>query len=130
MIITAAITDVFPQETINSRDGEKSWPKVVIWVEAQEIAGDEVNPLYPIPLELQFFGDDKVALTDGLGAGQVADFHVNLKGNKYEKNGKKGIFMGIDCWKIDSVQNGTQSQSQAQGIVDKLATGDDADLPF
>jgi len=61
----------------------------------------EVPGQYPelIKCELK---QDKVTMLDGILPGSDVTVHFNLRGRKWEKDGKTSYFTSIEAWKIES----------------------------
>ena len=54
---------------------------------------------------------DRCSLLDGINVGDMVKVSFNLKGNKWEKDGKVSYFNNLDAWKVDKV-DGTQDPSE------------------
>lgn len=70
---------------------------------------DNPSGMYVQYLKFQFTGD-KCTLLDTYKPGMDVLIAFNLKGRKYEKDGRTSYFMDLEAWKISPV-SGTQVQS-------------------
>lgn len=61
---------------------------------------DNPSGMYSQYLKFQFTGD-KVTLLDPYKPGQDVNISFNLKGRKYEKDGRVSYFMDLEAWKIN-----------------------------
>lgn len=68
---------------------------------------------------------NKCDIIDRFKVGDAVNIHFNIKGNKWEKDGKVNYITNLDLWKIEAVgNNATQpldaSHSDIPDTVDKL----------
>ena len=56
---------------------------------------------------------DKTGIIDKVNVGDEVKVHFNIKGSKWEKDGKTSYFTNLDAWRIEQV---------AQGSADKPNT--------
>ncbi len=56
---------------------------------------------------------DKTGIIDKVNVGDEVKVHFNIKGSKWEKDGKTSYFTNLDAWRIEQV---------AQGSADKPHT--------
>ena len=80
---------------------------------------------------------DKTTIIDKINLGDEVKVHFNIKGTKWEKEGKTSYFTNLDAWRIESVTQGSQQQSGTDNeYMEPLdtfsSTSPDAidDLPF
>ncbi len=66
---------------------------------------------------------NKCDLLDAFVVGQEVKVSFNVKGNKWQKDGKDNYFTSLQAWKIE----GTNS---APAYTPEQATPDTGDLPF
>ena len=59
------------------------------------------NPEYPEFIKLEFI-QDKCSLLDNVSVGQEVTVQFNLKGRKWEKDGKVSYFNTLQAWKIEA----------------------------
>ena len=83
------------------------------------------NPSYPQTLALEAFGT-KSDIFDALGEGMEADFHINLQGREYTKDGETRVFNSIQCWKVENV-TGTAAKIPVPQVSPAI---EEDDLPF
>jgi hypothetical protein len=79
---------------------------------------------------------DKTAIIDKVNIGDDIKVYFNIKGSKWEKDGKVNYITNLDAWRIEQIlQSGTGAQTDTEFIepLDTFsATPPDAvdDLPF
>lgn len=80
---------------------------------------------------------DKTAIVDRVNIGDEIRVHFNIKGTKWEKDGKVSYFTNLDAWRIEQVlQPGTDKGITDNEYMEPLDTfsssSSDAidDLPF
>jgi hypothetical protein len=80
---------------------------------------------------------DKTAIIDKVNIGDEIKVHFNIKGTKWEKDGKVNYFTNLDAWRIEQInQSGADSSGTDNEYLEPLdtfsATSPDAidDLPF
>lgn len=72
---------------------------------------DNPSGMYVQYLKFQFTGD-KVTLLDTFKPGQDVNISFNLKGRKYEKDGRTSYFMDLEAWKISPISGNTAASPQ------------------
>ncbi len=70
---------------------------------------DNPSGAYVQYLKFQFTGE-KVTMLDSYRPGQDVNISFNIKGRKYEKDGRVSYFMDLEAWKIGTA-NGIQAGS-------------------
>jgi hypothetical protein len=122
--IEGKLTSILPVESGTSKAG-KEWKKQGFVVDT----GAQYNPEVCFSL----FGDDKIAMLNGLKSGQDIKVEFNLSSREY--NGK--WFHNVDAWKIDAVgapAAGAPSSSNTPPPPANMSPADEAseedDLPF
>lgn len=80
---------------------------------------------------------DKTGIVDKVNIGDNIKVHFNIKGTKWEKEGKTNYFTNLDAWKIEQVlKSGADASHTDTEYLEPLdtfsATSPDAidDLPF
>lgn len=80
---------------------------------------------------------DKTAIIDKFNIGDEIKVHFNIKGTKWEKDGKINYFTNLDAWRIEQLnQTGADTSGTDNEYLEPLdtfsATSPDAidDLPF
>jgi len=79
---------------------------------------------------------DKCDLLDNFNIGQDINVNFNVKGNKWEKNGKTSYFVNLDAWKIEeagaSIVGGGSDATSIPPPAEIPPPSDDenGDLPF
>ena len=80
---------------------------------------------------------DKTTIIDRVNVGDEIKVYFNIRGSKWEKDGKVSYFTNLDAWRIEQIlQSGTTSSGTDSDYLEPLdtfsATPPDAvdDLPF
>ncbi len=80
---------------------------------------------------------DKTSIIDKVAIGDEIKIHFNIKGTKWEKDGKISYFTNLDAWRIETTaQSGKANEGTDTEYMEPLdtfsATSPDAidDLPF
>ncbi len=79
---------------------------------------------------------DKTAIVDNINAGDSIKVYFNVKGNKWEKDGRTNYITNLDAWKIEQVFQNNKNTAGDDGHFEPLDTfssqSQDAvdDLPF
>jgi hypothetical protein len=77
---------------------------------------------------------DKCALLDNVNLNEDVKITFNLRGRRYEKDGKVSYFTNLEAWRVDSLSKGSSAPSQQQSsqpmeqVLNTSAPDDD--LPF
>jgi single-strand DNA-binding protein len=93
---------------------------------------DNPSGTYVQYLKFQFTGD-KVSVLDTYKAGQEVNISFNLKGRKYEKDGRVSYFMDLEAWKLSTLDNMPESNNNLPSYesYNKLEEEDEnGGLPF
>jgi len=72
---------------------------------------------YPNEVIFQL-NQDRVELLDTLKIGDMVDVEYNLKGKRWEKDGKVSYFNTLEVWKINLIN--TPSLAENLGVQDEL----------
>lgn len=92
------------------------------------------NPSAPYIQYLKFqFTGDRCNLLDSYNAGQEVNISFNLKGRKYEKDGRVSYFMDLEAWKINPMNNTNVSGNSlpsAGNYSNMEAEDENGGLPF
>jgi hypothetical protein len=77
---------------------------------------------------------DKCALLDNVNLNEDVKITFNLRGRRYEKDGKVSYFTNLEAWRVDSLSKGSSAPAQQQSSqpmeqVSNTSAPDD-DLPF
>lgn len=70
---------------------------------------------------------DKCDLLNGLSIGQTISVSFNLRGRKWEKDGKTSYFTNLEAWKITA---GEAVANHAEAVNPELPVTASNDLPF
>ena len=74
---------------------------------------------------------DRCALLDAYKVGDDVKVTFNIKGSKWEKEGRTSYFVNLDVWKMEKLSESTSTPAVSQPVVEStpLPEGED-DLPF
>ncbi len=53
---------------------------------------------------------DKTGIIDKVNIGDEVKVHFNIKGSKWEKDGKTSYFTNLDAWRIEQVAQGSANE--------------------
>ena len=53
---------------------------------------------------------DKTGIIDKVNVGDEVKVHFNIKGSKWEKDGKTSYFTNLDAWRIEQVTQGSANE--------------------
>ncbi len=79
---------------------------------------------------------DRTSIVDRVNTGDEIKVHFNIRGAKWEKDGKVSYFNNLDAWRIEQVLNGGKASNAPEEYLEPLdtfsSTSPDAidDLPF
>jgi len=80
---------------------------------------------------------DKTAIVDRVNPGDEVKVHFNIKGTKWEKDGKVNYITNLDAWRIEQIlKSGSNATTTGNDYLEPLdtfsSTSPDAvdDLPF
>ena len=77
---------------------------------------------------------DKTAIVDRINIGDDVKVYFNIKGSKWEKDGKVNYITNLDAWKIDTnLSSNTANQQKSNFDPTEMQTSADSsfdDLPF
>jgi len=93
---------------------------------------DNPSGAYVQYLKFQFTGD-KVTMLDSYKPGQDVNISFNIKGRKYEKDGRVSYFMDLEAWKIGTVngmQAGNGNLPSYEGYTKLEEEDENGGLPF
>ena len=79
---------------------------------------------------------DRTGIIDRVNAGDEIKVHFNIRGSKWEKDGRTNYITNLDAWRIEQLLQGKTAASDEDGHLEPLdtfsSTASDAvdDLPF
>ena len=73
---------------------------------------------------------DKTSMPDRFNIGDQVKVQFNIKGSKWEKDGKVNYITNLDAWRIESVQIGRDNSTAEVNYNDIPPTDNVDDLPF
>lgn len=120
--LTGKIADIFATQTITEKFKKREFV-----VEYK----DNPNGQYVQYLKFQFTGD-KCTMLDSYSAGQEVTISFNLKGRKYEKDGRTSYFMDLEAWRISAAgsQQANNNNQYPESYSRFQEEDDNSGLPF
>jgi len=122
--LSGKLLELFPTQEVSS-----SFKKREFVVEKSETASDRV---FTDTIKFQLI-QDRVALLDTYKVGDEVKVTFNIKGSKWEKEGRTSYFVNLDVWKMEKLSESSAIPTPAvdQPVVEStpLPEGED-DLPF
>jgi hypothetical protein len=77
------------------------------------------------PQEILFqLNQDRVELLDAFKIGDIVEVEFNIKGKRWEKDGKVSYFNTLEAWRINKIGVETPSLAENLGVTNQ------GDLPF
>jgi len=78
---------------------------------------------------------DKTAIIDKVNIGDDIKVYFNIKGSKWEKDGKTNYFTNLDAWRIEQILNSNQSNNNTdtsgmEPMDNFTSPQENDDLPF
>lgn len=74
---------------------------------------------------------DKTSMPDRFSIGDDVKVQFNIKGTKWEKDGKTSYITNLDAWRMESVKLAQQSAPPQEEVYNDMPPNDNADeLPF
>lgn len=71
--------------------------------------------------------NERTTVLDDLNTGDEIKVHFNLRGSKWEKDGKTSYFTNLDAWKIEKLNSAAKKE---EFITEAEVVEDPTDLPF
>jgi hypothetical protein len=123
--ITGKVVDVLPVIQVSDKFRKREFV-----IEKKETGGGAVFIDY---IKFQLVQDKCEMINESFLHDEVRIL-FNIKGNRWEKDGKVNYFTNLDAWKIERTSQSAQAQQQTSGpaIPDDLPPETDelSDLPF
>ncbi len=78
---------------------------------------------------------DKTEIIDKINIGDTVKVYFNIKGSKWEKDGKTNYITNLDAWRIEQILNSNQNSNNAdtntmEPMDNFTAAPENDDLPF
>lgn len=78
---------------------------------------------------------DRTGIIDRINVGEEVKVHFNIRGSKWEKEGRTSYFNNLDAWRIEQVLQGSKDSNSPADIdkaYDSFTSSDEVvdDLPF
>ncbi len=120
--LSGKLLELFPTQEVSA-----TFKKREFVVEKTETASDRV---FTDTIKFQLI-QDRCALLDTYKVGDDVKVTFNIKGSKWEKEGRTSYFVNLDVWKMEKLSESSSSPSVNQPVVEStpLPEGED-DLPF
>ena len=120
--LSGKLLELFPTQEVSA-----SFKKREFVVEKSETASDRV---FTDTIKFQLI-QDRCALLDAYKVGDEVKVTFNIKGSKWEKEGRTSYFVNLDVWKMEKLSESTATPAVSQPVVEStpLPEGED-DLPF
>ena len=120
--LTGKMLEIFPTQEVSA-----SFKKREFVVEKSESTGDRV---FTDTIKFQLI-QDRCSLLDAYQLGDEVKVTFNIKGSKWEKEGRTSYFVNLDVWRMEKV-SGTTNQPVANNTYVEPAPLPEAedDLPF
>lgn len=122
--ITGKVIDIFPVNQVSDKFRKREFV-----IEKKETGGPAVFIDY---IKFQLI-QDKCDLINESFLNEEVKIWFNLKGNKWERDGKVSYFTNLDAWRIERVtaQENDQSVPPHNTMEDTIPENDElSDLPF
>ncbi len=122
--LSGKLLELFPTQEVSA-----TFKKREFVVEKSETTGDRV---FTDTIKFQLI-QDRCALLDSYQLGDEVKVTFNIKGSKWEKEGRTSYFVNLDVWKMEKLSESTAApvSNYQQPTVEStpLPEGED-DLPF
>ena len=120
--LSGKLLELFPPQEVSA-----TFKKREFVVEKTETASDRV---FTDTIKFQLI-QDRCALLDAYKVGDDVKVTFNIKGSKWEKEGRTSYFVNLDVWKMEKLSESTSTPAVSQPVVEStpLPEGED-DLPF
>lgn len=115
--LTGKIEEIFDRVEINDRFTKREF--VVV---KEEAVGGKV---YTEEIKFQLT-QDRCDLIDSFQGGTDVKVSFNIKGRKWEKDGKISYFTSLEAWRIEAAASESQASQSSGGVIQD----DNDDLPF
>jgi hypothetical protein len=122
--ISGKIIDIMPVNQVSDKFKKREFV-----IEKKDTGGAAVFIDY---IKFQLV-QDKCDLINESFLNEEVKIWFNLKGNKWERDGKINYFTNLDAWKIEKISESVKNQSvTSQNIIEDLPPENDemSDLPF
>lgn len=77
---------------------------------------------------------DRTGIIDKVNKGDEVKVHFNIRGNRWEKDGKVSYFTNLDAWRIEQnlqpTSNSAPIDREPLEPIDTFTSDDNQDLPF
>lgn len=94
-----------------------------------EISEDVNGQTYTNPAKLQLV-QNKCDIIDRFNIGDSVTVSFNVKGNKWERDGKVNYITNLDCWRIEAAQGSGSAAPHNASQTNNSQIADTSDMPF
>lgn len=120
------LIEIFPEQQVSD-----SFKKREFVVETSEEGGGRI---FTEQIKFQLI-QDKCSLLESMNLNQEVKVSFNIKGRRWEKDGKVNYFTNLDAWRVEAVEGTQPVQSNYQAPTemnpaDIAMNEEDEDLPF
>jgi hypothetical protein len=74
--------------------------------------------------------NERTAVLDDINIGDEVKVHFNLRGSKWEKDGKTSYFTNLDAWKIEKLHSAEPAKKEEFITEAEVMDDNPSDLPF
>lgn len=103
-----------------------SFKKREFVIEKSETSGEKTFTEF-IKFQLS---QDKCELIDQYQLNEDIKVHFNIKGRKWEKDGRSGYFVNLEVWRIENTSQVQEKEPTPQDDIDNIPPEMEDDLPF
>ncbi len=118
--LTGRIIEIFPTQEVSA-----TFKKREFVLEKSEISNDKT---FTDTIKFQVL-QDRSSLLDNYKIGDEVKVTFNIKGTKWEKEGRVNYFVNLDVWRIEKTGENTTPTTTAQPAETTTVQEED-DLPF
>ena len=120
--LTGKVLEIFPTQEVSA-----TFKKREFVIEKSESSGDRTFTDF---IKFQLI-QDRCALADNFKIGDEVKVTFNIKGSKWEKEGRTNYFTNLDVWRMERVSGNNQAPA-SQDTYQELAPLPEVedDLPF
>lgn len=113
--LTGKLIEIYPTMQVSERYKKR---ELVL-----DITEESNGQSFPNVAKLQV-SQNKCDVLDSYKVGEIVKVQFNVRGSKFEKDGKVNYFTNLDVWKIEKI--GAQQQAPQQGY----SQGSSQEVPF
>lgn len=120
--LTGKVLEIFPTQEVSA-----TFKKREFVIEKSESSGDRTFTDF---IKFQLI-QDRCALADNFRVGDEVKVTFNIKGSKWEKEGRTNYFTNLDVWRMERVSGNTQAPASQDTYQEPAQLPEvEDDLPF